>query len=279
MPEPLPPQPNLRRLEPILRQSIIEKAFVGDDVLCTERVRFVLAEAEQLPTDDGFYLQRGIFTGSLAEQELARYAAGLGWSTDLEAMADEILARMRLDSLSRERIHELRATGLRYVREWRAGFPPRDDQLDWTNVDALVPPQLDLFVRRPRKFAIRVRPDLVVGVGGVLLAVEFTTSRHRDAVSQARIALNHYALGRERRRRPAWGRYEQVATRIELLALGEGSTVVLTDQEAERWRLRIGDAAEAIIAGQYVKNVGPHCSICPFQSPCWFGGETEAEPF
>ena len=104
----------------------MEKAFLAD-VMCLERVSFARAEVEQPPLDNGFPLKRGVFTGMLAEHELARYAAGLGWSLDLDAVADEVLARMRLAPLGAERVRELRAIGLRYVRDWRARFPPTDD--------------------------------------------------------------------------------------------------------------------------------------------------------
>jgi hypothetical protein len=52
-------------------------------------------------------------------------------------------------------------------------------------------------------------------------------------------------------------------------------TVTLGPEEAERWRVAIGKAAEALVEGRTEKNVGPHCSTCFWQPTCWFGGEVE----
>jgi hypothetical protein len=69
-------------------------------------------------------------------------------------------------------------------------------------VISLLAPQTDLFVRRPDRFAIRVRPDNVVGVGNVLVAWEWSTAKDPSSISCARYGLNHHALLRERLRRP-----------------------------------------------------------------------------
>ena len=94
------------------------------------------------------------------------------------------------------------------------------------------------------------------------------------------MALNRYALLREIHRRAEWrGGYDQVVTRIERVALGESLTVDLPEHEADRWRLAIGRVAEDLVAGRYAPNVGPYCSVCPFQAPCQVMGDEEINPF
>jgi hypothetical protein len=146
-------------------------------------------------------------------------------------------------------------------------------------VTPLLDPQHDLFVRRPGRFAIRVRPDNVVGVGDTLIAVEWSTARDPSSISPARIALNHHALLRERLRRPEWERYSRIATRVEMLALGESYTQELPPDESEGWRVRIGEAAEALVDGRHEPNRGPWCSTCFWQSACWFAGESSNDSF
>jgi hypothetical protein len=118
-----------------------------------------------------------------------------------------------------------------------------------------------------------VRPDSVVGVGDTIVCVEFSTARDPAAVSPARFALNHFAVQREQLRRPDWAGFAKIATRVEQVALDDGFTVELTNDQTEAWRLEIGQVADAIIDGHYAPNQGPHCSTCPWQAPCWFGDE------
>lgn len=131
-------------------------------------------------------------------------------------------------------------------------------------------PQTDLFVRRPNRFAIRVRPDQVVAVGETLVAWEWSTAKDATSISASRYGLNHHALLRERLRRPGWRRYTSVATRVEMLALGYGFTVVLEPELAESWRMGIGEVVEALLEERPSRNQGPHCSTCAWQAPCWF---------
>src|SRR5438045_563895 len=164
----------------------------------------------------------------------------------------------RPDRLPTDRLVELRSSAIDWVRQYQTVFPPDDDGLDWSAVSSLLNPQTDLFLWRKDRFRIRVRPDVVVGVGDTLVAVEFTTARDPGYISEARFALNHHALVRERLRRSDWGRFQSVATRVEMLALGYGFTVRLDPEKAERWRAAIGKVAEALIAGDYEANPGEH---------------------
>ncbi len=258
--------------EPMLAQGRIEKCF-HDEEGCTERDRFARAESGRPPADGGFAMQRGIAAGMLAERELVSYATDGRLTVDLGGAADEVLAVMRRGQLPMERVAEIRASMIAWIRRWQAAFPPDDGHLDWSTVTSLLRPQTDLFIRRPGRFSIRVRPDNVVGVADTLVAVEWSTAKGDSSVSPARFALNHHALLREQRRRPAWKGYRTVATRVELLALEESFTVRLDADQAEAWRLRIGEAAESLVDGRHEPNQGPWCSTCFWQVPCWFGGE------
>jgi hypothetical protein len=171
---------------------------------------------------------------------------------------------MSFGQLGVDRQHELRQAGVEWVRRWQQQFPQDDGGgLDLTEpMTNLLSPQTDLFVRRPDRFAIRVRPDNVVGVGDTLVAWEWSTAKNPEAISRARFALNHHALLRERLRRPDWAGYTSISTRVEILALGTGFTVSLTTKEAESWRVAIGKVAEDFLVGTYEPNRGPHCSIC-----------------
>lgn len=272
------PEP-VRRSGPIVPQGSIEKAFLGDDA-CTERVRRTKLEAGAEPHDGGYAMRRGLVTGSLAEHELEEYATDRCFTVDLGRVVDQILRRTRLGELRSDRVAELRASAIEWVRRWQMGFPPKDGALDWSEVVSLMKPQTDLFVRRPGRFAIRVRPDNVFAVGTTIVAVEWSTARDPSNISPARFALNYHALLRERLRRPEWSEFACVATRVEMLALGEAFTVQLDAEQGESWRLKIASAVEAIIDGHYEKNVGPWCSVCPWQAPCWFGEQpVEGESF
>jgi hypothetical protein len=125
-----------------------------------------------------------------------------------ERHADSIMKGMSLGRLGPERQQQLRDSGLRWVRRWQQQFPEvtsDGDKLDLNEpMVQLLAPQTDMFVRRPGRFAIRVRPDNVVGIGQVLVAWEWSTAKNPEAISRARFALNHHALLRERFRRPEW---------------------------------------------------------------------------
>lgn len=263
--------------ELILAQGTIEKAFPQGEEACTERLVFAKADARREPFDGGFAMKRGLVTGALAERELLSYATDRSLTVDLGSVVDQILSSTRLGSLAMERVRELRSSAITWVRRWQAGFPPEDGDLEWTEVTSLLKPQTDLFVRRSGRFAIRVRPDNVVGVGATLVAVEWSTAKDPSSISPARFALNHHALVRERLRRAEWSGYEALGTRVEMLALGYGFTVRLSSEAAERWRQSIGKVAEGLIDGRHAKNVGPHCSACFWQPPCWFSGEPGEE--
>jgi hypothetical protein len=172
-----------------------------------------------------------------------------------------------------DRMEELYGQVIPWVRQYQERFPPEDDGLDWSDVTTLLKPQTDFYLQREGKFNIRVRPDLVVGVGHTLMAVDFTTAKDPAYVSEARFALNHHALIRARDRCPEWQRFQTVATRVELLALGYGFTVWLSPEQAEHWHQRIVGVAEALAASQYQPNPGEYCQVCPWLVPCQLGGE------
>ena len=260
------------KLEPVLSQGRVEKCVPGLQA-CTARDRSSRAAAGRPAADDGFALTRGLAVGTLAERELVRFASEGRLTVDLVRAADEVLSGIRRGTLDASRVAEIRASMVTWLRRWQTSFPPEDGDLDWIEVTRLLDPQHDLFVRRPGRFAIRVRPDNVVGVGDTLVAVEWSTARDASSISPARAALNHHALLRERLRRPEWQPYRRVATRVEMLALGEAYTVWLGPDEAESWRVRIGEAAEALIDSRHEANQGPWCSACYWQSTCWFGTE------
>jgi hypothetical protein len=267
------------RREPILAQGIIEKAFPTEEP-CTERVRFMKATGWQSTPENLFAMKRGIIAGELVERQLVSYSAGHGFDVDLGAQFDAFIQSRPLDPAITDRLAELRTSTIQMVRGWQSRFPMADDDLEWSEVDHLLQPQTDLFVRRPEKFAIRIRPDVVVGVGDTLLALEFTTAKDPQSLSPARTALNHWALLRERLRRPEWARFQNVGTRIERLALESGTTVYLGTEDAEGWRVKLGEVAENLVSWTYDKNRGPWCSTCNWQAPCWFGDEgTSADSF
>jgi hypothetical protein len=260
-------------------QGRVEKLFLEDEA-CTERARFDKVIPWSEPADGGFAMKRGILAGMLAESQLVHYADGQGFEVDLDRRIDALIPSVRIGAGLRDRVAKLRTHAIKLVRGYQSSFPPDDGSLDWLEVESLLRPQHDLFVHRPDRSAIRVRPDVVVGVGDVLVAVEFTTAKDPLSISPARFALNHWALLRERHRRPEWGRFRRVATRVERLALGEGHTVMLDDGDADRHRLKIGQAAEDLLAERYQENRGPWCSRCPWQAACWFGdGHDETDAF
>ena len=267
------------RGEKIFPQGTIEKAFpAGPDEACTERLAFAQQQGWQEPADGGFAMRRGLFAGALAEHQLQGYAAGHGFSVDLGDVADIIMKTTSFGQLGLERQQEIRDAGIRWVRRWQEQFPQDDSDLDLSQMATnMLVAQTDMFVRRPDRFAIRVRPDNVVGVGNTLVAWEWSTAKDPHAISRARFALNHHALLRERLRRPDWAGFTSISTRVEMLALGVGFTVSLNLEDAEIWRVAIGKVAEAVAHGEHEPNRGPHCSTCPWQADCWFGGDQEEQ--
>jgi hypothetical protein len=151
----------------------------------------------------------------------------------------------------------------------------QDDDLDLPSAVSLLRSEHDLFVRRPDTFRIRVRPDHVVVVGDTIVAQEWSTSKNPDSISPARFALNAYALLRERHLRADWQQYTSIVSRVEMIGLGYGFTVRLGADELEQWRAAIGKAMERLLAGDKSPSQGPWCSTCPWQSPCWFDGESD----
>jgi hypothetical protein len=253
-----------RRAVKIVAQGLVEKAFPGGpDEACTERLAFAQRQGWQGPDDGGFSLHRGLFAGELAEHELQQYASYNCFTIGLGEIADQILHGMKFGQLGIDGQHEIRELGVRWIRRWQEQFPPDDPDLDLDQpMVNLLAPQTDLFVRRPDRFAVRVRPDNVIGVGNVLVAWERSTAKDPHAISRARFALNHHALLRERLRRPEWVRFNSIKTRVEMLALGYGFTVSLSGQDAETWRVAIGNVTEAVVDGLHEPNRGPHCSTC-----------------
>jgi hypothetical protein len=261
------PAPSGRQV-PILRQSLIETGF-PDIEPCTERVRL-----SALRRDDGsrYFMERGIVTGALAEHEIVSYSETGTLTIGLSEVADQIVARRRITGLSDTELADVRSFAVACTRDWQQRFTDTEDGLPWSELVSVLVPQTPLLIVRPDQFAIRVQPDAVVGVGSTLVAVEFSTARDPDSISPARVALNWHALVRERLRRARvgeWTEYDSVATRIEMLALGYGLTIRLTAEEAEGWRVKIGQVAEAILAKHYEPNRGPWCSRCWSQAECW----------
>jgi hypothetical protein len=271
------PTPGGFRAEPILAQGLVEKAFPAGLHACTKRVEFQKRDYDRPSADDGFAMKRGVFTGSLAEHELNELGQGRPFTIELGAVADKLMSRTNFGTLNPEPMGQIRTTGIEWVRNWQAGFPQEDLLLDLTApVKSLLSPQTDLFVRRPGRFAIRVRPDNVVGIGETLVAWEWSTAKELTSISLARYALNHHALIRELRRRDEWAKsYKSVVTRVEMLSLGAGFTFALDEEEAETWRVTIGTVAEAMVDKRYERTKGPHCSVCFWQGECWFSDDDE----
>jgi hypothetical protein len=266
--------------EPIIPQGTIERAF-PDTEACTARIEFAKAEPD---TGDRFYMERGIVTGALAEHEVQAWTQDRGFTIEFSSVVDELLVARRCMTLSADQLAAIRTFSTDRVRDLQRRFPPEDDGLPWIEMVSLSPPQLDYFVRRPDRFRLRVRPDAVVGVGTTIVGLEFSTAKDPAGISPARFALNHHALTRARlaavRDDPdgPWAPYTAVATRVEMLALGYGFTVQLTAEDAETWRVKIGEAAEALVARRYEPRRGPWCSTCRWQLPCWDGDSPDVGP-
>jgi hypothetical protein len=256
----------------------IEKLFAqGPESACFARPGLAKAANAQREGDDGYYLARGLAAGALMNVVSDLYATTGTMLVDLGSELDRILADRSYRRFDWGVLGRIRPEVIQMVRGWQEGLG-RDDEIDLTDAIGLLKPEHDLWVRRPGRFRIRVRPDHVVGVGDLLVAHEWSTSKNPDSISPARFALNWHALFRERHRRPEWERYSAIVTRVEMLALGYGFTVRLDVEEVERWRLAIGEAVERLMSGDDSKNAGPWCSTCPWQATCWFGDPVAEEP-
>ena len=218
------------------------------------------------------YLKRGILAGATAEQELDRFAHGHGFSLDLGGVVDQELARMRLGPAIRAGSRDAHR---RHPLGARTPSPLPQSRHRSRRYRAAPPTPDGSFLRRPDRFVVRVRPDLVLGMGDAIVAFEFSTAKSLTGISPARFALNHHALAREALQRPEWrNQFTRAITHVEMLALGESSTVALEPEEAERWRVDIGNVAEAIQEVGSRRNAGPWCTLCPWVGPCRLDGAT-----
>jgi hypothetical protein len=232
---------------------------------CTKRAEF--EQARPLPDWNSHPLLLGGLVDKIFKHELQAILDGQGFTLDLGALVRRsIAADRRYRALDDKTKVELLKQTVGMIRDWTGRF-------DWLNGVLLDRPDRDYFVRRPERFAIRVKPDGVVGLDDAIVCVEATTSRNPDYISPARYALNWWAMARERLRRPDWNQYSRIVTHVEFLALGESYVVELTPEQAEDWRVAIGAVAEDLRAGRYVPNPGPHCTTCFYQSACWFGSQ------
>jgi hypothetical protein len=251
--------------EPVLAQGRLERVFVDELVACTKRAEFEQARSQ--PDWNSYPLLLGGLVDRVFKRELTAVLRDQGFTTDLGALIRRFIAGdRRLNALDDATKADLLKQTASMIRAWTGRF-------DWLEAVLLDQPDRDYFIRRPQRFAVRVKPDAVVGLDDAIVCVEATTSRNPDYISQARYALNWWALSRERMRRPEWNRYSRVVTHVELLALNESFTVEFTPEQAEAWRGPIAEVAEDLLAGRYVPNPGPHCTTCYFQSACWFGSQ------
>lgn len=252
----------------------IEKVFPqGPESACLTRPGLIKATNAQRAGDDGYFLARGLAAGSLMNAVSEQYGADGTMLVDLAGKLEEILADRAYRRFSPEVIARIRPEVVEMARGWQARIGQEDD-LDLSQAVTLLKPEHDLFVRRPGRFRIRVRPDHVVAIGDTIVAMEWSTSKNPDSISPARFALNWHALLRERLRRPEWERYTTILTRVEMISLGYGFTVRLNTDELELWRKAIGAAVEQLLVGEISKNEGAWCSACPAQARCWFSDET-----
>ena len=262
--------------------GVIEKRFpAGPESACVARPGLIKATYGQRTGDDGYYLARGLAANALMNIVSEQFTTDGTMLIDLAGTLDEILAGRDYRRFAPEVIARIHPEIVQMVRGWQARVGQEDD-LDLSGAVRLLKPEHDLFVRRPGRFRIRVRPDHVVAVGdvtvgGTIVALEWSTSKNPDTISPARFALNWHALFRERLRHPEWEQYTSIVTRVEMLALGYGFTVRLATDDLEQWRLAIGTAVEGLIAGDVSKNIGPWCSTCPAQAACWFDGEEDGD--
>lgn len=192
---------------------------------------------------------------------------------DLGSLADSRLNERTYRRFSWDVLGRIRPQVIEMVRGWQSRVG-QDSDLDMSSAVSLLRPEQDLFVRRPEQFRIRVRPDHVVAVDETIVAQEWSTSKNPDSISPARFALNAYALLRERPLRPDWQKYTSIVSRVEMISLGYSFTVRLEPDDLEQWRVAIGGAIEQLIGGDTSANRGRWCSTCPWQSACWFDGDS-----
>jgi len=261
----------LMRSERSFAAGPIEKLYPqGPESACLARPGLARAANAEREGDDGYYLARGLAAGTLMSIVSELFATNGTMLVDLGSELDRILTDRAYRRFDASVLGRIRPEVIQMVR----GYQQRLGQvgeIDLTDSVSLLKPEHDVWVRRPGRFRIRVRPDHVVGVGDLLVAQEWSTSKNPDSISPARFALNWHALFRERLRRPEWERYSAIVTRVEMLSLGYGFTVRLEAEELEAWRLAIGETVERLIDGDDTKNTGPWCSTCPWQADCWFG--------
>lgn len=266
---------------PLVRLATTERTFPAGDIeklfpqgldTCHARLQFARASYGQRADDDGYYLARGLLAGSAMNIVSEQFASDGTMLVNLGGLVDRLLGDRTYRRFSADVLTRIRPEVIEMIRGWQSRVG-QDDDLDLVNATSLLKPEHDVFVRRPGKFRIRVRPDHVVAVGETIVAQEWSTSKNPDSISQARYALNAYALLRERHLREDWQQYTAVVTRVEMIALGYGFTVRLQTDELEQWRTAIGGAVEQLMGGDTSTNRGPWCSTCPWQSRCWFGGD------
>ncbi len=269
----------------ILRQGRIEAAFAPFDELSTIPVHACLARVwhkEHPPTgqtpfsDHGRARDIGVFTGEFVETLLEAYArTGQFPPPHLGDLADAILARQPYRYWPRERVTDVRATGLDLARGFLERLGATDDPLGGEPPLFVLPRQHEFrLVRRGegnrKAWTVIVRPDIVVGsAAGALVAYEFSTSQRADNVADVRAALNHWAITLERMRRPSWTSFTRILTRVEQLALSAGYSTELSHDRANDWREGVSAVAEALRTGSYARNVVPdRCLSCPSYTAC-----------
>jgi hypothetical protein len=229
----------------------IEKLFPeGSESACLARPGLAKAANAQRENDDGYYLVRGLAAGTLMSVVSELFATTGTMLVDLGGELDRILMDRTYRRFDASVLARIRPEVIQMVRGWQERLG-QGGEVDLTDTVSLLKPEHDLWVRREGRFRIRVRPDHVVGVGDLLVAQEWSTSKNPDSISLARFALNWHALFRERLRRPEWKRYTAIVTRVEMLSLGYGFTVRLEVDELEVWRLAIGAAAELCLSTRY----------------------------
>jgi hypothetical protein len=256
----------------------VEKLFPqGPESACLARLGFAKSNNSPRPGDDGYYLARGLLAGSMMNIVSEQFTTDGTMRVDLGGLVDRLLGERTYRRFPPSVLTQIRSEAIEMVRGWQSRVGP-DNDLDISMAVSLLKPEHDLFVRREGKFRIRVRPDHVVAAGDTIVAQEWSTSKNPNSISEARFALNAYALLRERHHRPDWQQYTGIVSRVEMIGLGYGFTVRLNVDELEQWRLAIGNAVEQLIAGETSPNQGPWCSTCPWQSPCWFGDISANDP-
>jgi hypothetical protein len=119
--------------ESVLAQGPIEKAFPDGLEACTERVRFSKEERFD-PFDGGLAMKRGILGGAAAEHELYQFASDGIFTIDLGELVDRIQKNKRIGGFAADQQEQMRSSVIKWVRQYQAGFPPQDEDLDWSNI-------------------------------------------------------------------------------------------------------------------------------------------------